>query len=95
MQTCVDAQAALNQASCPCQAFRLAGAGEKYELREPLLALERAVWQALDLPEAAAEALHEAAVASRKAGRLTQAMAAAHELSSLPTVLTDATRAGG
>ena len=57
--------------------------------------MERAVWQALDLPELAAEALHDAAAAARNAGRLTQAMAAAHELSSLPNVLTDSTRAGG
>lgn len=61
---------------------------------EPLLALERATWQALHLAEPAGEALHEATVAARKAGRLTHAMAAAHQLSSLPAALSGAGRSG-
>ena len=77
-----------------CQAPWLAGVGDRYELREPLIALARAIWQALDLPEPAGGALHETAVVSRKAGRLTQAMAAAHELSSLPSILSH-TKQGG
>ena len=60
-----------------------AGAGDKYELREPLLALRKAVCEALGQPDQAAQTLHEAAVAARQAGHLTHAMAAAHELTNL------------
>ena len=60
-----------------------AGAGDKYELREPLLALRKSVCEALGQPEQAAQTLHESAVAARQAGHLTHAMAAAHELSRL------------
>ena len=60
-----------------------AGEGGKYELREPLLALRRAVCEALKQPDAAWQTLLESAVAARQSGQLTHAMAAAHELSSM------------
>ena len=68
-----------------CQGL-LAGAGDKYELREPLLALRKGVCEALGQPEQAAHTLHEAAVAARQAGHLTHAMAAAHELTTTHSI---------
>ena len=60
-----------------------AARGGKYELREPLLALRKAVCEALQHPQEAQQALLELAVAARQTGHLTHAMAAAHELSTL------------
>ena len=67
-------------AAASCRVPWVTGAGDKYELREPLLALRKAVLEAVGQPQQAAHTLHEAAVAARQTGHLTHAMAAAHQL---------------
>jgi hypothetical protein len=56
------------------------GSGERYELAEPLLALQRTLARVLRMPRAEAATLLCAARAARRAGRLTHAMAALHDL---------------
>ena len=57
-----------------------AGAGGRYQLQEPLFALHKILFQLLDSPSLAVDALQRTAAAARKAGRLTHAMGAIHEL---------------
>ena len=57
-----------------------AGAGGRYQLQEPLLALHKILFQLLNSPSLAVDALQRTAAAARKAGRLTHAMGAIHEL---------------
>ncbi len=57
-----------------------AKSGARYELQEPLLALQRTLAAALTLPWEEASALLAAAGAARRAGRLMHATVALHEL---------------
>ncbi|KAK9825683.1 hypothetical protein WJX81_003257 [Elliptochloris bilobata] len=68
-----------------------AGAGGRYDLQEPLVALRQALMRALGRPDAVAAALGQAATAARKAGRLPHALAALHRLQA-PDLGPDATR---
>lgn len=54
--------------------------GERYELQEPLLALQHTLARALHMPGAEGASLLLSARAARASGRLTQAMAALHDL---------------
>ena len=57
-----------------------AGAGGRYQLQEPLCALHKILFQLLGSPSLTVDALQRTAAAARKAGRLTHAMGAIHEL---------------
>ena len=56
------------------------GAGGRYELAEPLLALRGVLARALDRPEQAVEVALEAARQARRAGDLPNAMSALHNI---------------
>lgn len=56
------------------------GAGGRYELAEPLLALRGVLARALGRPEQAVEVALEAARQARKAGDLPNAMSALHNI---------------
>ena len=82
----------LRHALCPAGAAKdltlypdwpWAGAGGRYKLQEPLLALRQALMRALGRLGAVADALGQAAVAARKAGQLPHALAALHRLHDL------------
>ena len=59
---------------------RTPGAGGRYELAEPLLALRGVLARALDRPELAVDVALEAARQARKAGDLPNAMSALHNI---------------
>ena len=60
--------------------FALSGAGGRYELAEPLLALRGVLARALDRAELAVNVALEAARQARKAGDLPNAMSALHNI---------------
>lgn len=57
-----------------------AGAGGRYDLAEPLLALRGVLAKALDRPELAVDVALQAAHQARKAGDLPNAISALHNI---------------
>ncbi len=65
---------------CLTCGYMHAGAGGRYQLQEPLFALHKILFQLLESPSLTVDVLQRTAAAARKAGRLTHAMGAVHEL---------------